>query len=122
MVGERTSDVVIEKNFERVRQFGAMSVEFPIVREFSVEGYDYLDFEIDYSANYDGPESYKGFSGAGLWQIVVGREPNGTLKVLETLLSGVAFYQSPIQDGKRIIRCHGRQSIYRNAVEAAASF
>ena len=57
------------------------------------------------------PESFGGMSGGGLWHVVPSESaPTGEFK-LE--LEGVAFYQSAPTDGRRVIRCHGRQSIYR---------
>ena len=46
------------------------------------------------------------------------RTPGGALAANELILSGVAFYESAVMNNKRSIKCHGRQSIYKSAVDA----
>lgn len=70
----------------------------------SRDDHDYLEFKV-----YDhppAPRSFKGVSGGGVWRVLV--ENN---LVSRPVLEGVAFYQSPVQNEIRIIRCHGRHSI-----------
>jgi hypothetical protein len=56
-------------------------------------------------------------SGGGLWQVLLRKSQEGKLEVSDYILSGVAFYQSPLMEGSRSIRCHGRQSIYKNVID-----
>lgn len=65
-------------------------------------GFDYLDFDVDPSANLSFPASYGGMSGSALWQV-----RRGALEA--PVLIGVAFYEGP---EKRFIRCHGPKSLY----------
>ena len=88
-----------------------------VKREFERDGFDYLDIAIDYDGSgYDGPTRFGGCSGGGLWHIDFKRTVSGEIDIGTPVLSGVAFYQSPPQDG--MIRCHGRRSIYQRVPQA----
>ena len=50
--------------------------------------------------------------------IALERGDDEKLVANEYLLSGVAFYKSELKGDERSIRCHGRQSIYRAAIDA----
>ena len=91
------------------------------VREgVSDAAFDYLEFEARYDDDYEGPQSFEGFSGGGLWQAEL-TERNGSIEVGELLLSGVAFFQSELANKVRTIYCHGRRSVYKNAAETLAA-
>lgn len=45
------------------------------------------------------------------------KSEQGKLIVEEKLLSGVAFYQSELENNRRTITCHGRKSIYGAVVD-----
>jgi hypothetical protein len=117
MAHEWTVDTPPERGYERVKVFrgihGAGLVEVEYVRN----GYDFLEFKAKYNESYEGPQSYKGYSGGGLWHLLIAQGEEGGLEVTDRILSGVAFYESPIEDQIRTIKCHGRQSIYRNAID-----
>lgn len=117
MVHEQTIDLPLERGFTRVKGFhghcgaGVVSAE-------RVSGiYDYLDFEANYGAGYEGPGSFEGYSGGGLWQMVYA-ERDGEFEIKDALLSGVVFYQSALTNESRTIYCHGRRSVYEIAFEA----
>lgn len=122
MAHEWTRDGTPERGYERVKVFrgccGAGIVENArVVGEF-----DYVDFKAKYDDAYEGPHCYGGFSGGGLWQLVVAETPGGELAVKKKVLSGVIFYQSKLEDHTRTIVCHGSQSVYRvvlNAIESS---
>jgi hypothetical protein len=111
MIGERTSDLDPERGFARVKAFRGFTGAGVVVAEHERAGFDYLEFQAKYDAAYEGPESFGGVSGGGLWQAVFELH-NETLSLVEVLLSGVAFFQSAIADDIRTIFCHGRQSVY----------
>lgn len=119
MAAERTSDLAPERGFTRVKAFRGLCGAGVVASERKTDTHDYLHFEAKYSGLYEGPQSYKGFSGGGLWQIRM-KEDDGKLKLGEVLLSGVAFYESEIVGDIRTIYCHGRRSIYEFAVDALA--
>ncbi len=111
MAAERTSDLPPERSFTRVKGFHGLCCDGEVTAERTKGPYDYFDFEVKYHDEYDGPQSFEGFSGGGLWQIVL-KEASGKLHISEILLSGVAFYQSDRVDDIRTIYCHGRKSVY----------
>jgi hypothetical protein len=71
--------------------------------------HDYYDFKMDTSAENVPKTSFGGFSGGGLWRILIYRSPEtGKIDWLQRL-KGVAFYEFQPQDPR--IRCHGPKSI-----------
>ncbi len=83
---------------------------------FEDNGFDYLNLGVSYGGASKAPQSFEGVSGAGVWQFPLGKkaeEPLTALRYDEFYLIGVAFFQSPIVDGKRFIRAHGQETIYR---------
>ena len=78
---------------------------------------EFFDYEAKYNENYEGPQSYKGYSGGGLWQLIIDKSKDGVFQIKERILSGVIFYQSPITGIIRSIKCHGRHSIYNVAID-----
>ena len=88
-----------------------------MTREYQEGEYDFLDFEAKYDAAYEGPNRFAGFSGGGLWHCPVELSEDGSLSAKEIILSGVAFYESGMEDDRRTIRCHGRRSIYGKAID-----
>jgi len=116
--GELTSERLPERGYARVKVFqGACGVGW-VDREYCVGDFDYFEFEARYGGLNEPPQSFGGFSGAGLWQVPLVRTPAGTLKAKELLLSGVAFYQSARMEERRVIKCHGRRSVYLHATQA----
>lgn len=119
--GERTSDGVAEQGFSKVKVFNGLHLEGKLKRECNEGTFDYLFFEALYNELYEGPDSYGGFSGGALWQLIV--KPDGsTFQVTDTLLSGVAFFQSEKKDDgygqiTRDIKCHGRRSLYKALID-----
>jgi len=120
MVAEWTSDLPPEAGFSRVKIFRGIS-GFGVVRteRYDGERFDYLEFETKYNAAYQGPDSFKGLSGGGLWQIVL-EEHDGAVTISDVLLSGVIYFQSDLLGEIRTLFCHGRRSIYEHAVKSLA--
>ncbi|HYA63928.1 MAG TPA: hypothetical protein VED66_12055 [Candidatus Sulfotelmatobacter sp.] len=73
------------------------------------DGFDYLDVEVDV-VEPGAPAGLGGVSGGGLWRILAFRSPEGRIDWVRTL-DGVAFYQLPVCNGRRYVRCHGPESI-----------
>lgn len=86
-----------------------------ILETYQRNGHDYLDA----GANLEltgVPASFGGVSGGGLWEIGLSMTRSGKISWDEKLhLRGVAFWQSPVNDKRRIIRCHGPRSVYETA-------
>jgi len=91
---------------------------FSMPREYEELGFDYLDVQVDYrTAARDLPSSFGGFSGAGVWQVPLRKNREGDIEAEEFVLSGVAFYQTPLADGARHLKCHGRRAVYEKIPE-----
>ncbi len=121
IVGERTSDAPPERGFSKVKVFRGIHGAGKVVNGYDRDSFDYLVFEALYNEFYEGPESYGGVSGGGLWQVLV-RPDGSALEIAECLLSGVAFHQSaqnetPAGEVIREITCHGRRSLYQCLIE-----
>ena len=111
---ELTDDIEPSRGFKRVKRFrGFMPIG--CVKEAPVSNaFDYFTFPVPHRAGLPMPDRIGGTSGAGLWQITLARDSDGHLKVKDCLLSGVAFYQGPVQKGSSLVRCHGRSSVYKS--------
>jgi hypothetical protein len=100
-------------------QLGTMSETFADVAingEFLPEetcqtkgSFDYLDYSIDLSR--PGHRDFGGVSGGGVWIVHLFWTKSETID-WKFSLHGVAFYQFPIVDEHRVIRCHGPKSIH----------
>jgi hypothetical protein len=74
--------------------------------------FDYLDLNVDVSLPSPGiAQDFRGVSGGGLWEIVLFRSALTNKIDWHSTLEGVAFHQSELVSGHRIIRCHGKRSI-----------
>lgn len=106
------------KGYDVTYQFPGFGGIGTVLNEVERKEFDFLTFGIDYGTEgYDGPTDFRGLSGGGLWQ-GIGLEDDGQeIQVEEWLLSGIAFYQSNVESGKRTIICHGRQSIYLRLID-----
>lgn len=72
--------------------------------------HDYFDVVMD-STLPDAPKSFGGVSGGGLWRILAYISPTtGKVDWLQRL-KGVAFYEFPPKNGRRVLRCHGPTSL-----------
>lgn len=102
------SDQTIVKSYQGL--CGASGVS----REYDVDEYDYVEVTVDYSSgNPDLPLSFGGCSGGGIWQIPLRKNTAGVIISETPILSGVVFYQTKIDGGLRLLRCHGRKTIYQ---------
>lgn len=86
-----------------------------IVDRHSIDGYDYCDAGVETSLP-GVPTSFGGVSGGGLWEVSLSVSGSGKWSWDgKRRLRGVAFWQSPIESHKRVVRCHGPRSIYESA-------
>jgi hypothetical protein len=116
---EATTERGPERGLGRVKVFEGACGAGWVGKCYQVDGFEYLDFEVRYGGVNGPPLSFGGFSGGGLWQVPVARI-DGELRVKELLLSGVAFYENAPSGDVRIVKCHGRDGIYRHAMQALA--
>jgi hypothetical protein len=81
------------------------------------DGYDY--FDLGANLQLPGvPSSFGGVSGGGLWEIKLSMTSSKEVSWDEKrYFRGVAFWQSEVSDGHRMIRCHGPKSIFEKTWE-----
>lgn len=84
--------------------------------------FDYVDLGIDTTIR-SALRTHVGMSGSGLWRVRIVRNQAGHLAWLpkELTFEGVAFWEKSIVDGHRVIRCHGRKSLYGEGLAAIAA-
>ena len=84
-------------------------------------GFDYVDLGFYHQGRSDLPQSYGGLSGSGLWHAPITRSVSGAISWTgEARLEGVAFYQKFTGENEGVIRCHGRTSLYEQALRHIA--
>jgi len=84
-------------------------------------GFDYVDLGYYHEGRSDLPQSYRGLSGSGLWHAPITKSTSGAVSWTgQAGLEGVAFYQKPTDEKEGVIRCHGRTSIYEQALRRIA--
>ena len=120
MIDEWTKPVNTDRGFEGPIHFHGLCGPVVFVGHREEAGFDYLSVEVRYDHAYDGPKSFGGCSGGGLWQAIL-KNQDGGIRIEELLFAGVPFYESGNEDGRGLIECHGRMSIYKSVVEALAS-
>lgn len=118
---EGVSDLPPARGFAKGKLFRGHHGIGVVTREtHDRSGFDYLTFGALYNEFYEGPDAYGGFSGGGLWQLLVELK-DSKLAIADRLLSGVAFYESAKREnGNQITReiaCHGRRSLYRTLID-----
>lgn len=117
VLGEDSQTLPPTRCFANVTAHWAMTGIAPAPLESVRDGYDYLDLHARLG-DTDVPNTFGGTSGGGLWQVRIVQHPDNQLEVHEVILSGVIFYESAVRDGIRILRSHGRASVYERLVAA----
>ena len=105
--------------FTRTHAEVQISGDFVVPRSQNHGEHDYYDFQVD-TRRAGMPKSFGGFSGGGLWRVLVYYSPLTGKVDWAQRLKGVIFWQSPSVEGRRMIRCHGPTSIL-SLVEQATS-
>jgi len=109
VVGERTGHPKCEDDRIKIT-FEALLVSGKFHIEPNAGKFDRLRFEPGPDEAMV-PNSYRGMSGGGAWQIITEQGPDGEYIRKTFLLMGVAFWEEPIQNSLDIY-CHGPKSIY----------
>lgn len=71
--------------------------------------YDYFDVGVDISSP-GSTKTFEGVSGGGLWRVALYRSSTGGID-WALALEGVAFFQFPAENERRVVRCHGPKSV-----------
>ena len=94
----------------------ATIISEPIPRKSDVDNYDYYHAKVNIDETVTDiswhPSSFEGFSGGGIWQVIIEGADTGEFKVGRRIFSGVIYWQTDFENGSRDIKCHGRSSIY----------
>ena len=100
-------------------QYGA----FGGVEDYVERGkYDYCKFPIRDLNQGQTPHDFRGISGGGLWQIALRETQEGEVKVKESLLRGLVYFQEPFDErGHSALRCHAHKSIYDSVYREIAN-
>ena len=115
LVDEWTECPPIEHPIKQgIRIFNGMIIEGDFERISTESKFDLYALSIPRHPDYNGPKSFEGYSGGGLWQIVLNIDPKGSIILGPLLLQGVAYHQTGFQ-GNNInrIRCNGPICLYR---------
>jgi hypothetical protein len=76
--------------------------------------FDYVDLSVDLAAP-GVPQDFGGVSGGGLWLVQVFESAQAGKLDWHVILEGLAFFQSDVVNGHRVIRCHGQKTIQATA-------
>jgi hypothetical protein len=117
MAEEWTVDLPPERSVPKVKGFSGQVLGGVVKDAATRDGFDFLNFEVARGGKYSGPDNFEGYSGGGLWQAkLVSREDRITVE--DVFLSGVIYYQLGWQDDRKVLHCHGRRSVYQQALGA----
>lgn len=117
--GERLHTDAVPHSFDTVMSYEDLALAGGPSAEFSLGNHDYIELGVEPGPSI--PASIAGMSGGGLWQVLVGLNPDGHIVALRYLLVGTTFYQGVRPSGARYVRCHGRHDIYAQLVHLVAS-
>lgn len=111
--GAFESNIKPNHGFAEIKGYKGLCGISGIHKEYENHGYDYLEMSIEYeSHNQNLPKNFGGVSGGGIWQVPLNRNSQGKIEQDEYILSGVIFYQTQLEKNHRILRGHGRKTIY----------
>jgi hypothetical protein len=80
------------------------------------DGYDVTVFQPRFEDDDQPPATYKGVSGGGLWRVYFC--PDGSQRIIDSHLFGVAFYEQLGIDKRMQLVCHGPRSLYEQLLPA----
>lgn len=103
------------KGFKTVKSFTVLCGAAGVDKEYTKGEYDYFEVDAHYNKGNQIPIDFGGISGGGLWQVTL-KQQKDILEADEMILSGVVFYQSPLSNNLRSLKCHGRRSVYKIAI------
>lgn len=110
-----------QPSFPRIKMFDGKVCPLDVIGSRNSGQWDYVTLRANYSDSADIPHSFGGYSGAGLWQILVKPGENGNPMIDQKHLLGVAYYESDLMAQPdttvRDVSCHGRESIYRHLID-----
>ena len=115
---ELTREDQPQAGFLQVTSFHGLCGAGGADRFYEEGAFDYIDSIVEYTVDTDLPSTFGGISGGGLWQVTYQGNPTIGMTPRRYLLAGIPFAQSPLEDHRRSITCHGTRSVYHNAFQA----
>jgi hypothetical protein len=116
VIEETEIDLGSKPGFDSIKGYQALCGISGVTKEYIDSGFDYLEMTVDYKTDIGRlPLHFGGCSGGGVWQVLLQKDDQGQIIPEEYVLSGVVFYQSRTENSQRVLRCHGRHSVYINA-------
>lgn len=116
--GETEEILKPEKGYKVIKGYQSLCGTGGIDEEYQIDNFDYIEMTVEYDLDPTNlPDSFGGLSGSGVWQILLKKEPDGEISVSEYILSGVVFYQSSLENNIRVLKCHGRKSVYQQVYD-----
>jgi hypothetical protein len=88
-----------------------------VVDKTAAFGLDLFRFQPVPGPDTQPPKSYGGTSGGGLWRLYTEPQADGTHKLTQARMVGVAFWEKPVGTETHII-CHGQQSVHHALYDA----
>lgn len=119
---EHESSCGLDRNFGDVTSFRHTCWFGGKEKEWIESKFDYIESKAVYDDENEPPDSFRGVSGGGLWQVILSESHSGNFEIKDIILAGVAFYQTRIVNNHRFVRCHGRKSIYNMVCSVLKSF
>ena len=115
--GEFVTEVGREPGVSRF-DIGPTLIASAKVEVLTHDGFDYVEFPLDPKRVPTlFPKKYGGMSGCGLWRLGEANDEERTVSWTDkAFLEGVGFYHR--WAAPEMIRCHGKQSIYRHLLDA----
>jgi hypothetical protein len=121
-IEETETDMGPHPGFGAVKGYQALCGRSGVSKEYPEAEFDYLEMTVDYeTGSPDLPHTFAGCSGGGVWQVLLRKNAQGEVMAEDYILSGVVFYQTGKANKQRVLRCHGRQTIYMKVPELVAS-
>jgi len=117
VISECTKEDLLKLRPRRLKSITALFGTSKVIKEYESNGFDLYDYEMSHGQESLPPSSYGGMSGGAVWRIYCAVDGEGKPEVLGEQLIGVAFFQSSLTDGERIITCHGPMSVYGNLIK-----
>lgn len=111
-VGEMTREGGPEGCFQGTKAFCMLTGGVGAVEKYwERNDFDFCSFATKLDCD-DNPRYYSGLSGGGLWKVIATKIDANTYRVKDTILCGVAYWQTLINSNESKIICHGHRSIY----------
>lgn len=123
IIEETEKDLGSKPGFDSIKGYKALCGISGVTKEYMDSSFDYLEMNVDYQTGIgDLPLHFGGCSGGGVWQVLLQKNDQGLVIPEEYVLSGIVFYQSGTENSQRVLRCHGRNSIYVNVPKLLTNF